>query len=615
MPFFVQDFIWTEHNYDNMVSRSEELSRWWKDISKLRNIPGIFVESIDDFLKYLQNLDSEIFERSEDLFVDQVFEVVFQRNVVPVLSATEDSEPLPGKNILIFRGFVRWLMGQLAITSKFHFLPESEHVREKIISDILKHGNGENFTHGVILEIRSEFENYLKFLSERNFISVDDERTFSEVYPLFDPFYVSYDREFGEYESLSEVSTRIFSEKTHFGKYLKEAEKVFSRSFSEKEKNFLTSMYRLVENSGGQILNGVFVTEPGVMLLATTTTTSALPPGKLSEISATFLISGVSVETSLELVAHKEATVARLTSSKTSAMNLPLFCVQGTDTLGQRNLVTEILKKYSAYDLTWNPRNSWNFDRNHGILGTELFNMNFPATKCTFLCYTMTLANFHNLFIGRMGPGGNEFQVRHVVEKMARALHKKFPEVIKTPTEYLHMKNSDKVIDFGTGRAVDSVSVGGPLEDGIRLLGATTLTREAKFLFLSLNLNPTVPEYVGLSEFRSRITYLTFPKEPETAETSLNYLSKIINEHGHTSVLGASHVIFSVPGKMRVDPNSAIFTFSKSCGFGQDSILFFSLKELRSLVLAGVTNGDPNSEIFSSLSEQVKKNWSLVLPR
>ncbi len=55
--------------------------------------------------------------------------------------------------------------------------------------------------------------------------------------------------------------------------------------------------------------------------------------GKASEaiqkdFQVTFLISGVSVETSLELIAHKEASVARLTSSKTNAMNLPLFRVQ-----------------------------------------------------------------------------------------------------------------------------------------------------------------------------------------------------------------------------------------------------------------------------------------------
>jgi len=46
MPFFVEDFRWTEHNYDNMVKRSEENTRWWNDIAPLRNLDGIKVHPL-----------------------------------------------------------------------------------------------------------------------------------------------------------------------------------------------------------------------------------------------------------------------------------------------------------------------------------------------------------------------------------------------------------------------------------------------------------------------------------------------------------------------------------------------------------------------------------------
>ncbi len=46
-------------------------------------------------------------------------------------------------------------------------------------------------------------------------------------------------------------------------------------------------------------------------------------------INATFLLAGLSLETSLEFIAHSEARVARLTSSKTAAMSSPLFRLQG----------------------------------------------------------------------------------------------------------------------------------------------------------------------------------------------------------------------------------------------------------------------------------------------
>ena len=39
---------------------------------------------------------------------------------------------------------------------------------------------------------------------------------------------------------------------------------------------------------------------------------------------------GIALETSLELIAHHEASIARLTSSKTKAMSNPLFRVQGS---------------------------------------------------------------------------------------------------------------------------------------------------------------------------------------------------------------------------------------------------------------------------------------------
>ena len=48
---------------------------------------------------------------------------------------------MPSKSTILFRAFTRWLIGQLAITSKFHFLTESKAVREKIIAMLLSHYN------------------------------------------------------------------------------------------------------------------------------------------------------------------------------------------------------------------------------------------------------------------------------------------------------------------------------------------------------------------------------------------------------------------------------------------------------------------------------------------
>jgi hypothetical protein len=165
MPFFVEDFRWTEHNYDNQVARSEEFARWWRDVLPLRQLPGLEVESIDDFLVVLAeaklkespfgsssaNSDSEcksssvsavhamidsLGDENEEAFIDRVFDVVFDRQVVPALltgspsrkqmTSTLTPTPLPSASVMLFRAFTRWTIGQLAICSKFHFVTESK---------------------------------------------------------------------------------------------------------------------------------------------------------------------------------------------------------------------------------------------------------------------------------------------------------------------------------------------------------------------------------------------------------------------------------------------------------------------------------------------------------
>lgn len=187
------------------------------------------------------------------------------------------------------------------------------------------------------------------------------------VYPLFDPFFVSYDKGSDSYESLAHVSQRVLSLRSHREKQLAIACSSLHRTLSPSEKTYLGRFLEMVEISGGQVEDGIFVTSPGVMLLARTQPlTSDVPVSPLWQ--ATFLICGISVETSLELVAHKEARVARLTSSKTKASSNLTFRVQGSDVLPQKRLIEQTLALRSEFEAKWNPRMRW-------ADGNELFNM------------------------------------------------------------------------------------------------------------------------------------------------------------------------------------------------------------------------------------------------
>lgn len=185
------------------------------------------------------------------------------------------------------------------------------------------------------------------------------------MYPLFDPFFVSYDKDLSTYDALDSVSQRILSLSSHRAKQLATAETKFHRSFSAGERHSYLSMSTLVELAGGQIQDGIFVIRPGVVLLSEFVSTELAPH---PDWIVTFLIAGVSVESSMELIAHGEARVARLTTSKTSAMSCPLFRLQGDDLLAQKWLVEQMLEERALFEQKFNPRTRWTD-------GTELFNM------------------------------------------------------------------------------------------------------------------------------------------------------------------------------------------------------------------------------------------------
>ena len=64
--------------------------------------------------------------------------------------------------------------------------------------------------------------------------------------------------------------------------------------------------------------------------------------------------------------------------------------------------------------------------------------------KATALTYTMSLKDFHKLFIGRLPASGNEHEVRDVCGRMCRLLHGRYPLVIRTPEEYAGMAHGEK---------------------------------------------------------------------------------------------------------------------------------------------------------------------------
>jgi hypothetical protein len=154
--------------------------------------------------------------------------------------------------------------------------------------------------------------------------------------------------------------------------------------------------------------------------------------------SATFLLAGIALETSMELIAHGEARVARLSSSKTRAMNDPLYRLLGTppERELQRTFIRAFLELRSRFEEDCQPRAT--------PTGCEFFNILNLGCKATALTYTMSLKDYHKLFIGRLPEPGNEYEVRDICTRMCQQLHERYPLVIRKPEEYRGTPHGEK---------------------------------------------------------------------------------------------------------------------------------------------------------------------------
>jgi thymidylate synthase ThyX len=207
-------------------------------------------------------------------------------------------------------------------------------------------------------------------------------------------------------------------------------------------------------------------------------------------------------------------------------MNIPLFRVQGDQTLQQRLFIENIIKYHHQFQLINQSRN-------------EFYNMTYPASKITILTYTMNLEDFHKLFLGRIKQSGNEQEVIDITKRMATLLHSKYPQFIQSVDFYLNSNNNQKYLTNNSSiELIDDSSI-----DSIQLIGKSKLTNEADRLFKRLNILYG-NDFQRLAEFRSRLTYLSFSKIHSNENNQKIYLNKILNEHGHLSILDASQAIF-----------------------------------------------------------------------
>jgi adenylate kinase family enzyme/uncharacterized protein YecT (DUF1311 family) len=587
VPFFVSDFEWCLKNYDVLRSTADAQRRWWTSTAPLRAASRLSFESTDAFLKALP-LPSRV-EHVDQLapsdLIDTVLRFLFDRQLASAFgdaavqrtrqraaaaapSTAVDLELLPFwlRNAL---AFTRYLVGQLALFAHFSFVESSAAAKSQVEAiglcviqqawawhDLADGRTDESARLSWLLarigDARQLVEAFLRELVARHFISRVDEETYREQFPLFAVNYLTYDADPDSYQSLRGIFEREFDPAVRLQRLSAEYHRVNGlRSLTKTEARFIERHAVLVEAAGGMIDQSTFVMRPGVVMLARSVShDSSLGGGGCDDprtIGATFLIAGASIETALEFVAHGEARVARVTSSRTAAMRHALVRIlPDADAEAQKayHLALRSLRQKLRQQLR-QPPSAWVAqDDAAGTAGRgaeEIDNSADTAAKATAFVITMTVRDWHKTLVGRVSRDGNESDVVRIASQIADELHALYPAHVWPREKYAKSHNSAKYAPATLSPLPTAL-----VAPATGVVCELQLTSNARRLFDSLHLAAAnASDTHRLAEFCMRITYLSFPDDANY--NAREWLGGIVAKTGHLSVVGCSRVNLVLP--------------------------------------------------------------------
>jgi hypothetical protein len=232
--YFLDDFYWTEANYEDMLSRSAEFDSLFETSSVIccgKNSAGpregyyesSIINSRDSINQYLMDLIGGCCgdypnispSDSQTVLAEYIFTAMFDDYIDMYSNPDKGIADIFTPAIRTSIGFCRYMYGQSLIFKHFGFLPESDRVYN-LINDTMQECFIKQF-YGyqdrekqmaytltdmerdtklfvrMIPRIRTIYNNYLDMLLSRNLITQDDRDTYKEVYPIFKPVIVNYD--------------------------------------------------------------------------------------------------------------------------------------------------------------------------------------------------------------------------------------------------------------------------------------------------------------------------------------------------------------------------------------------------------------------------------------
>ena len=202
--FFIGDHVWTNKNFKNMASKKESYNEWIKTVGK------------DQFEKagllFLSDVVEKIKSRDADLssfkdVVTHVFDEILETRIFP--TETSDSVKVDEEERLS-RGFRRYMIGQMSFYFRFQEL-EGISGRAQALAEKIK--ENEFFDKKLRDEIYNQYKQDVFYVWGMGVITTSAAHNYTQVHPIFPPFYITYSEQEKIYGSIENVVTTLYGEK------------------------------------------------------------------------------------------------------------------------------------------------------------------------------------------------------------------------------------------------------------------------------------------------------------------------------------------------------------------------------------------------------------------
>lgn len=188
--FFQEDYRWTHHNYQNVVKKAV-------NNKKLTVLTEFCQDSIPNTDTFCQSFDV-------DASLEDQIKVVFIE-MFGKLETMINHEINYDESLAFTNAVKRYYAGQMAVFFKFETL-----YNDLFITQMIAYLKKNRLTKDDLLQLNNIYSVYIDKLQEDNYISKYTAKDFKNICPIFDPFYVFYEKK--ENETFADTLTAVFKE-------------------------------------------------------------------------------------------------------------------------------------------------------------------------------------------------------------------------------------------------------------------------------------------------------------------------------------------------------------------------------------------------------------------